>query len=145
MGGGGGEGGEAGGGREKKKEGQGFGSAPSFDLRTAIQIPALTNRRTQDEVKRLVYHFKLFIESKKEYERSRTTEKKDRRSGNLEQRGKEVDVVCMYVNLIERRGDVWPRFLRLVSRSVSGRRRRDEFLFGSSSSSSRAAGLLVWV
>ncbi|PHJ24703.1 hypothetical protein CSUI_001441, partial [Cystoisospora suis] len=58
-----------GGGEEKSGEknrgvGEGrLGSAPSFDLRTAIQIPALTNRRTQDEVKRLVYHFKLFIES----------------------------------------------------------------------------------
>ncbi|KYK62627.1 hypothetical protein TGPRC2_306980 [Toxoplasma gondii TgCatPRC2] len=34
----------------------------SFDLRAAVQLPELTNRRTQDDVRRLVYRFKQRIE-----------------------------------------------------------------------------------
>ncbi|CBZ54891.1 conserved hypothetical protein [Neospora caninum Liverpool] len=36
--------------------------ADSFDLRAAVNLPELTNRRTQEDVRRLVYRFKQRIE-----------------------------------------------------------------------------------
>ncbi|PFH33961.1 hypothetical protein BESB_071130 [Besnoitia besnoiti] len=47
---------------DSRRHGFGRGS-PSFDLRAATNLPKLTNRRTQDDVKRLVYHFKQWIET----------------------------------------------------------------------------------